>query len=60
MKKPIYMGEVIRMINDKTGVIVEKQFENQDDADFFEDHLDMMDVHYQRFSNGELLYESGC
>lgn len=58
MNKPIYQGEVIRMINDKTNVVVEKLFEDSLSADCFEDHLDLMGVHYQRFSRGELLYEN--
>lgn len=57
MNKPIYQGEVIRMINDKMGIVVERQFENQDDADCFENHLELMDVHFQRWSKGEMLYE---
>ena len=57
MNKPIYQGEVVRMINDKTGVIVEHDFDDPIDADFFENHLELMDVHFQRWSKGEMLYE---
>lgn len=55
--RPIYDGEVIRMINDKTGEIVERLFENSFDADDFENHLIFMGVHFQRWSKGEMLYE---
>lgn len=56
-KAPIYQGEVIRMINDKKNNIMEQQYDSIEDADFFEIHLDFMDVHYQRWSGGTLLYE---
>lgn len=49
--------EVIRMFNDKTQVIIDQGFDDPDDADFYEIHLDLLDVHYQRYSRGELLYE---
>lgn len=57
IKKPIYKGEVIRMINDRTNVIAERQFDNPIDADYFEHHLELMEVHFQRWSKGEPLYE---
>lgn len=57
MNKPIYQGEVIRMINDKTGVVIEHDFEDPADADYYERHLELMYVHFQRWSNGEMLYE---
>lgn len=57
MDKPIYHGEVIRMINDKTGVVIEHDFENPVDADYYERHLELMNVHFQRWSKGEMLYE---
>lgn len=60
MNKPVYDGEVIVMINDKTGIIVEHDFDNQEDADFFEQHLDLMEVHYQRWSKGTLLWEENA
>lgn len=47
-KAPIYQGEVIRMINDKKNNIMEQRYDSIEDADFFEIHLDFMDVHYQR------------
>lgn len=49
--------EMIRMINDRTGEIVEKVFDDSIDADDLEFLLDMMQVHYQRWSDGEMLYE---
>lgn len=49
--------EMVRMINDHTGEIVEKVFDNSAEADDFEFLLNMMQVHYQRWSNGEMLYE---
>lgn len=49
--------EMVRMINDRTGEIVEKLFDDSIDADNLEFLLDMMQVHYQRWSNGEMLYE---
>lgn len=57
MNKPIYDGEVIVMINDKTGIVVERNFDNKEDADFFEQHLNYMGIHYQRWSEGILLWE---
>lgn len=51
------MNEMIRMINDRTGEIVEKVFDDSADADDLEFLLGMMQVHYQRWSNGEMLYE---
>lgn len=57
MNKPVYDGEVIIMINDKTGIVVEHDFDNKEDADFFEQHLDYMGIHYQRWSEGILLWE---
>lgn len=58
--KPVYDGEVIVMINDKTGIIVERNFNNRENADFFEQHLDLMEVHYQRWSEGILLWEENA
>ena len=49
--------EMVRMINDRTGEIVEKVFDDSIDADDLEVLLDMMQVHYQRWSDGEMLYE---
>lgn len=49
--------EMVRMINDDTCEIVEKVFDDSADADDLEFLLDMMQVHYQRWSNGEMLYE---
>lgn len=49
--------EMVRMINDRTGEIVEKVFDDSIDADDLEFLLDMMQVHYQRWSDGEILYE---
>lgn len=49
--------EMVRMINDSTGEIVEKVFDDSIDADDLEFLLDMMQVHYQRWSDGEMLYE---
>ncbi len=49
--------EMVRMINDRTSEIVEKFFDDSVDADNFEFLLNMMQVHYQRWSNGEMLYE---
>lgn len=45
------------MINDRTGEIVDKFFDDSADADDLEFLLDMMQVHYQRWSDGEILYE---
>ena len=49
--------EMVRMINDRTGEIVDKFFDDSADADDLEFLLDMMQVHYQRWSDGEILYE---
>ena len=49
--------EMVRMINDRTGEIVDKVFYDSADADDLEFLLDMMQVHYQRWSDGEILYE---
>ena len=49
--------EMVRMINDRTGEIVDKVFDDSADADDLEFLLDMMQVHYQRWSDGEILYE---
>ena len=49
--------EMVRMINDRTGEVVEKVFDDSIDADDLEFLLDMMQVHYQRWSDGEMLYE---
>lgn len=48
---------MVRMINDRTGEIVDKFFDDSADADDLEFLLDMMQVHYQRWSDGEILYE---
>ena len=50
-------SEVIKMFNDKTQEVVEKTFDDSIDADNFECHLDLLQIHYQRYSKGELLYE---
>ena len=49
--------EMVRMINDRTGEIVDKFFDDSADADDLEFLLDMMQIHYQRWSDGEILYE---
>ena len=49
--------EMVRMINDNTCEILEKLFDDPADADDLEFILDAMEVHYQRWSNGEMLYE---
>lgn len=49
--------EMVRMINDRTGEIVDKVFDDSADADDLEFLLDMMQVHYQRWSDGKILYE---
>ena len=50
-------SEVIKMFNDKTQEVIEKTFNDSIDADNFEYHLDLLQIYYQRYSNGELLYE---
>lgn len=50
-------SEVIKIFNDHTQEILEKSFNDSLDADNFEITLDFAQVHYQRYSNGELLYE---
>ena len=50
-------GEVIKMFNDRTQEIIEKTFDDSIDADNFECHLDLLQIHYQRYSGGELLDE---
>ena len=50
-------SEVIRMFNDKTQEIMEQAFDDPIDADYYEYHLDLLQIHYQRYSNGKLLYE---
>lgn len=50
-------GEVIKMFNDCTQEVIEKTFDDSIDADNFECHLDLLQIHYQRYSGGELLYE---
>ena len=50
-------SEVIKMFNDHTQEIIEETFDDPNDADYFEYHLDLLEVHYQRYSRGELLYE---
>lgn len=57
MNKPIYQGEVIRMFNDNTQEIMEETFDDPIDADYYEYHLDLLEIHYQRYSRGKLLYE---
>ena len=49
--------EMVRMINDRTGEILDKVFDDSADADDLEFLLDMMQVHYQRWSDGEILDE---
>lgn len=49
--------EMVRMINDRTNEIVDKFFDDSADADDLEFLLDMMQVHYQRWSDGKILYE---
>ena len=49
--------EMVRMINDRTNEIVDKFFDDSADADDLEFLLDMMQVHYQRWSDGGILYE---
>lgn len=50
-------SEVIRMFNDHTQEIMEQAFDDPIDADYYEYHLDLLEIHYQRYSGGELLYE---
>lgn len=50
-------SEVIKMFNDNTQEIMEQAFDDPIDADRYEYHLDLLQIHYQRYSNGELLYE---
>ena len=50
-------SEVIKMFNDKTQEIMEQAFDDPIDADNYEYHLDLLQIHYQRYSGGELLYE---
>ena len=50
-------SEVIKMFNDKTQEIMEQAFDDPIDADYYEYHLDLLQIHYQRYSGGELLYE---
>ena len=50
-------SDVIKMFNDKTHEVIVKTFNDSIDADNFEYHLDLLQIHYQRYSNGELLYE---
>lgn len=50
-------GEVIKMFNDRTQEVIEKTFDDSIDADNFECHLGLLQIHYQRYSGGELLYE---
>ena len=57
MNKPIYDGDVVRMINDKTGVVIEHQFDDSIDADYYENHLELMGIHFQRWYKNEMLYE---
>ena len=52
--------EMVRMINDRTGEIVDKFFDDSADADDLEFLLDMMQVHYQRWSEGILLWEENA
>lgn len=53
-------SEVIKMFNDHTQEIIEKTFDDPIDADNFEYHLDLLQIHYQRYSHGELLYEENA
>lgn len=52
--------EVIKIFNDNTLEILEKGFNDSLDADNFEITLDFAQVHYQRYSRGELLYEENA
>lgn len=58
MDKLIYQGEIVRVINNKTGVVTEHQFNNPVKADYYEVYLELMNIHFQRWSKGEMLYES--
>lgn len=49
--------EVVKMFNDLTHEVLEHGFHNVVEADDYEIHLDVLQIHYQRYSNGELLYE---
>ena len=49
--------EMVRMINDRTGEIVDKVFDDSADADDLECVMDMIHVHYQRWRDVEILYE---
>lgn len=53
----IRFPEVIKMFNDYTNEILEHGFYTAEEADIYEVHLDLLQVHYQRWSNGEMLYE---
>lgn len=53
-------SEVIKMFNDHTQEIVEEAFDDPIDADYYEYHLDLLEIHYQRYSRGELLYEENA
>lgn len=50
-------AEVVRMINDRTSEMYDQYFDDPLDANQFENHLEMMFVHFQRWSNGKLIYE---
>ena len=49
--------EMVRMINDRTNEIVDKFFDDSADADDLEFLLDMKQVQYQPWIDGEILDE---
>lgn len=53
-------SEVIQMFNDHTQEIMEQAFDDPIDADYYEYHLDLLEIHYKRYSRGELLYEENA
>lgn len=48
--------EMVRVYNDNTGEILEKEFISSEEADDYEFILDFLEAHYERFHNGEKLY----
>lgn len=50
------MEIMIRVFNDTTLEIIEKVFNNEDEADLFEIPLSFLDAHYERYHNGERVY----
>ncbi len=50
------MEIMIRVFNDTTLEIIEKVFDNEDEADLFEIPLSFLDAHYEVYYNGERVY----